>query len=185
MGDEQMAGDRLDLGGKMSAIFGLIKLLWKPLLGAALIAGMWFAWVHHGSVRYRAGIAAQQAADTKAFAALEAAANARIANLTAQYNAASQQLQEKADAQVQADAAQHSADLKRLREYDAYRKAHPDVQGAPGLGQAAPAGNGSAQQDEGFTQRLELVSSELADSVRDGIAALTLCMAERDLNTGK
>ncbi len=66
-------------------------LLNKYVLGAALVAllvaGAWFAWWHHGNVRYTAGIAAQQAADAKSLVAYTQAKDAQLAASQESYRA--------------------------------------------------------------------------------------------------
>ncbi len=66
-------------------------LLNKYVLGgvliALLVAGGWFAWWHHGNVRYTAGIAAQRAAEAKSLAIYTKARDAQLASAEASYHA--------------------------------------------------------------------------------------------------
>lgn len=49
------------------------RWLIELVTGLLACAVLWFVWWHHGSARYHAGIAAQQAADRKSFAVLDQA----------------------------------------------------------------------------------------------------------------
>ena len=87
------------------------------------------------------------------------------------------------DQSSQAAAAQLAADAQRLRDYDAYRRAHPDVGSA---GQpAASAGTGSPSGSDSILERLEQVAVQLAAATRDTSNALNACIAERSTLTGK
>jgi len=117
--------------------------------------------------------------------ALQKAADAKVQQLATDYAATVAAHTETFDAQTQVDATQHASDLKRLSDFDAYRRSHEAV-GGPGSGPAA-AGQGTAStfDVDAVIAGLEHVSIELADSTRATAAALKLCMADRDSLTGK
>jgi hypothetical protein len=107
-----------------------------------------------------------------------AAANKQIADLTTTYNANLKTLEDHADAQLQAAAAVHAADASSLRKLATDRGTSPVLQGASGTGAEAAAW-------ASLLGRVELISSNLANALRnDDIAALE-CYAERDALTGK
>lgn len=125
--------------------------------------------------------AAVQVASNKAVAA----ATIQVAKLTADHEKAVTKIKEDSDAQLKTASTQHDSDAQRLREYDAYRRAHPAVQSiASGSGDQA-AGNGGAVSDDARLSSLEQVGLGLATAVNTGRAALSACMAERDDLNGK
>ena len=67
------------------------KWLISLALVALLAAGGWFAWWHHGNVRYDAGMAYVHDVDAKALATAQKAADAKTAQLLAQSNKAHQE----------------------------------------------------------------------------------------------
>lgn len=125
--------------------------------------------------------AAVQVASNKAIAA----ANIQIAQLTKDHENAVAKIQVATTAQLQAVAVQHDSDLERLREYDAYRRAHPAVQSVPSGSGNQAAGNGGAVTDDDRLSSLEQVGLGLATAVNTGRVALNACMKERDDLVGK
>ncbi len=69
------------------------KWLISLALVALLAAGGWFAWWHHGHVRFEAGIAAQQAAEAKSLAIYTKARDAQLATAERSYHAEIDSLQ--------------------------------------------------------------------------------------------
>ena len=69
------------------------KWLISLALVALLAAGGWYAWWHHGNVRYTAGIAAQQAAEAKSLAIYTKARDAQLATAERSYHAEIDSLQ--------------------------------------------------------------------------------------------
>jgi|GEM_PF-6674079 len=115
----------------------------------------------------------------------EAAADAKVAAPTAQHANELTALKETYEKQHANDLAQSASDAERLREYDAYRSSHKVLPSAAGgkPNAAVPAAV-YTDLDERIT-RLEVVSSELASSLRSTVDSLRECMTERDSLTGK
>jgi hypothetical protein len=116
---------------------------------------------------------------------LNAAADAKVAQLTADHVKEVADLQEKFDEQQRASSLQSASDSDRLREYDAYRRSHPAVQSASSGPAAAGARTGSDSQVDSIAIRMEEVALGLADADRETLNALQSCMIERDSVTGK
>lgn len=127
----------------------------------------------------RAGAAHEITALQKSSAKLTADADKKIATLTAAHAATLKKVLDDHDTQIAADTSQHNADLARLRDADAYRHQHPAISSAAQPSGTAAAGSGVAGQDGGSIERLEQVSANLADALRDSSAALSACMVER------
>jgi hypothetical protein len=89
------------------------------------------------------------------------------------------------NASLQTAAAQSASDAERLREYDAYRRAHESVGSAPSGPGAAPAGGSGGPTDDDRYSQLEQVALGLAAAGRDTVSSLRACMADRDSLTGK
>lgn len=116
---------------------------------------------------------------------LEAANATRLATITKTYDGNIVAIKDANAKQAQIDAAQHVSDASRLRDFDAYRRAHEGVastSGGPGL---AIAGDGGASGDDARFERLEVVALGLATAGRASQSALTVCMSDRDELTGK
>lgn len=149
------------------------------LLGLALAFG---TYTYHE----RAIGAAKEIATLKASSdALVKANAAALTKLSTDYAATIVAHQETFDAQTQADATQHTSDLKRLSDFDAYRRLYAAMASARSGPAAAGQGTPSSFDVETVLASLEPVALALADSTRDTAAALTLCMADRDSLTGK
>lgn len=152
-------------------------------LGAilALLAGFGVFVHHERTVGAAHEIAALQQSSQK----LQAAADAKVAQLTAQHTADITANKVVYETQLTALSSQRASDAQRLREYDAYRRARPsvpDTANGPGAATVIPGSAvGSVQRDE----RLEQVALDLANAAGDAAAALKSCMAERDTLAGK
>lgn len=81
--------------------------------------------------------------------------------------------------------AQHDSDAQRLREYDAYRRAHQVVDSAPARLAAAQPGASGPSADEQRYESLEDVALKLATAGANVSAALTACVNDRQSLTGK
>jgi len=125
--------------------------------------------------------AAVQAASEKA----EAAAEAKIVNLNVQHAAEVASVKGALNVQLQTVSAQHDADAQRLREYDAYRAAHPAMASAQARSGTANAGAAGGVGDDDRLSSLEQVALGLATAGARVNAALTACMADRDGLDGK
>ena len=157
------------------------KDLFYGALFAILLAGGAWA-VHHERVL---GAAHEMAVLKDSSDKLQAAAIKQNQETASNYAATVAAVTEKADENQKSNAAQHDADLQRLRELDAYRSEHPPLEGT-GSGTGNPAAG--AQGDLGVERRLsslEQVAAGLAAAVRDDRDTLTGCMADRDALTGK
>ena len=104
----------------MIALFKLIPLKDWLYVAAILtvIVGLTSYTVHERRVGAAHEVAALKASSDK----LNAAADAKIAALTKEHAATVAQVESKLDAQLQSALTQHDADLKRLRDFDAYRR---------------------------------------------------------------
>lgn len=161
----------------MLALLSLTSV--KEWFWAGLVIAMGLLALHI----YHAGEAHEIAALKVQSAKLVAQAAAQVAATQSAYE--TQLATEKSvyDQSSQAAATQLAADAQRLRDYDAYRRAHPDVGSA---GQpAASAGAGSPSGSDSILERLEQVAVRLAAATRDTANALSACVAERSTLTGK
>jgi len=157
----------------------LLKLIpakdWLYIAIIVAIIGL-FGWytVHERRIGAQHEIVAIQKASKKA----TDAANKRIQDLTDQHAADVAVIEGNYESLLKDADTAHTSDLQRLRNADAYRKANPMLGSSPG---------GSAQTNNGSDsfERLERVSSGLADALRQDDAALSACYAERDSLTGK
>ena len=127
----------------------------------------------------RAGAAHEITALQKSSAKLTADADKKIATLTAAHAATLKKVLSDHDAQIAADTSQHNSDLARLRDADAYRRQHPAVSSAAQSSGTTATGSDNASQVDGSIERLEQVSANLADALRDSNATLSACMVER------
>lgn len=117
-------------------------------------------------------------------AALIAKADAQITAETTKHNADVAANQEKLDAALAANSYLQSRLAQRVRDFDAYRRAHPDLP-RPSPAPAARTGGDAGAVDfgalaEGLAQR----GDELADAVGQLRAALQGCERDRDSLTG-
>lgn len=117
--------------------------------------------------------------------ALLAAANAKIATLTADHAKQVAAIIGVIDNERKANAVSSASDAERLREYDAYRRQHPAVASAGGGPANQGAGANSAGQGEDFVSELGQAGVSLAGALRDSGTALNACTVERDGLTGK
>lgn len=165
----------------MPALLALIPFrdwCWAALLAGLIAFGLY---EHHHLIAEGAAheVAALKVSSDK----LIAQEAAHVAEVAKNYAASAAALQGKLDEQTQTADARHAADLKRVQDFSAYRRAHPDV---AGTGQPAPsAGTSGTGQVEDFDSELRLASVSLADALRGSSAALGACMADRDALTGK
>jgi hypothetical protein len=142
-----------------------------------LVLSLAFGWY---TVRERrAGAAHEVIALQKSSAELTAKADKQIAALTAAHTTELKKVVADNDAKNIAADSQHTSDLKRLRDADAYRRSRAAVQSAAQPGGTPTTGGGGASENESRFERLEQVSSGLADALRYSDAALSACMAER------
>lgn len=167
----------------MPALLALIPLkdwLWAALV-AALIAGVIYERNHLIAEGAAHEIAALQASSAK----LQAAAEARVQQLAADYAATVVAHQETFDAQTQVANAQLSDAAKRVSDYDAYRRSHQTVGGPASAAAIAGSGkSGPSGVDDQFAS-LEQVALQLASSTAHSVIALNMCMVDRDSLTGK
>lgn len=113
-------------------------------------------------------------------AKLIAQAQKDIAARDADYAAKVQALEKRYAQEHQNDDAQRASDAERLREYDAYRRAHPTVGSAACGPCSRPSGSVSVDPDGERFDRLASLAVELAAADSAARTALTACMSERD-----
>lgn len=111
-------------------------------------------------------------------------ANADIVKETAAHAADVKANQEKADAALTANTALALDRDQRVRDFDAYRRAHPDVPRAGSEPAVAGAGECGATSCGDLASRLAKAGNELADSQGQLIATLQSCQRDRDSLTG-
>lgn len=128
------------------------------------------------------GAAHQLAAVARASAKAEAAAKQQIQDLTDQHSRDVTAITGAYNHAIQTASVERDSDLKRLRDFDAYRKAHPALDGAGGSVTSDGAGGQSA---DGLGAVPAGLAAELADALRQDDAALRACYADRDSLTGK
>lgn len=144
----------------------------------AIAAGLW--WIHHDHVEQAAGAARVEAAVAAASAAAQKDAEAKVAAHDNEHAIELAKVKEIYDTAITSAAAQHAADLQRLRDIAARRSNG----GGPVLGSAAPAPSG-ADPGPPSVGGLGEVAAGLADALRQDDASLSSCRAERDSLTGK
>lgn len=154
--------------------------LWAAALVALITFGLY---EHHHLIAE--GEAIKTAEVNKASLEAQAEADARVAQLTADHVDEVASIKEVHEKQHQVDSALHDSDAVRLRQYDAYRRAHPPV-GSSGAGPGADTvgTDGIGGDDIRFTS-LEQVALRLAAAGRNVKSALVACMADRADLTGK
>lgn len=167
----------------MSALLALIPgkdLLYGGLIVALLIG--FGVFVHHE----RALGAAHEVATLQASSAkLNAAADAKVAALTAAHNQENEENATVREAQLRAGVAL-SAQLGSVRNsFDAYRRSHPDVAGPAGGPAAAGGGECGATSCGDLASQLLQAGSDLARSNADLSAVLQSAQRDRDSLTGK
>ena len=163
-------------------MFGLpIKDILYASIILLLLGGFGWYTIHERDIGEAKEVAALKASSEK----LQAAADAKVAQITAQHTTEVTTIKETYETALTADSAQRSSDAQRLRNYDAYRSAHGAVGSAsPGPSTGGPVQSGTGSSDAIFS-RLESVAGELADSARNANAALSACIADRAALTGK
>lgn len=167
----------------MTALLALLPA--RDYFYAALIIALIAFGVYERNHLIDEGITHETAAVTAASAKAEAAADAKIKVLTAQHEKTVEAIEEDYAQHEQANIAQRSADADRLREYDAYRRAHGSVASAASGPAATIQAASDASGGDEILERLESISVDLAASLRDEAVALSSCMVERDALTGK
>jgi hypothetical protein len=131
------------------------------------------------------GEAHELASLQRSSAKLQAAADANVTKLTAEHAAEVAAIRSQLDEQQQTNDALAAADAQRLREYDAYRRAHEAVGGAAPGPVPGDSGTESAPGGDDRYGSLGAVAVELAAAARDAQSALSACVADRDSLTGK
>jgi hypothetical protein len=164
----------------------LLKLI--PLKAWAIIIGVvallaFLIWDHYHLINE--GVEKEKAAYAAGSAKAEHEAEVKITNLNTQHGNDVADMENRYETTIQADDAAHASDAARLREYDAYRKAHPVLGGPAAGGGTGTAGEGSADSVDDRFGQLEQVALGLANAGRDLNAALTLCQDDRNKLTGK
>lgn len=131
------------------------------------------------------GAAKEVAALEKSSKKLQDAAVKKVAALTTEHATQVATIIGVIDNERKANAAKSASDAERLREYDAYRRAHSAVdRPASGPGDQG-GGDGSAPTVDNLLSSLEQVGLQLATANRLAKTALTSCMIERESLTGK
>lgn len=131
------------------------------------------------------GAAKEVAALTKSSDELNRKADAKIVKLNTEHATQVATIIGVIDNERKANVSAAASDAQRLREYDAYRRAHPPV-GRPASGpQDQNDGSGSADKNADRSFELEQDALNLADAGRSVLTALGSCMIERDSLTGK
>jgi hypothetical protein len=164
----------------IEGIFGskVGRIVAEIVLVLALIAAVVLHFEHKGA---REELAKLQ----KSSAALVAKADADIAKETAAHVADVKANQEKTDAALAANTALQSALDQRVRDFDAYRRAHPDVpRSASGPGPAS-GGECGATSCGDLASQLAKAGDELAGSAGALSATLQSCQRDRDSLTGE
>ncbi len=150
---------------------------------AALAASavVWYnVHIHNLEVAHDAKQNAAIAAETRK---VTDAANAKMAQTVADYEAANEQEEANYAITVKADIDQHNLDVQRLRDATAAKGDSSAVLGsAPS---SAPAASGGDQSLTGLGSVPANLALEQADAVRQDDAALAKCYADRDSLTGK
>lgn len=148
---------------------------------AALIAGGIYYTHHERVVGAAHEVAALKASSDK----LNAQADAKVAQLTAQHSQEVTSIQETLNAQLKTASTLHASDVQRLREYDSYRHSNPSVGSAAAGSDADQSGTKGAEGSADIFDQLESVALDLATADREGSAALNACIADRNALTGK
>jgi hypothetical protein len=160
------------------ALIPIKDWIYAAIIGTILISGYVFVHRCHAAEDDMKSINAQSAA-------LLVVANAHIAQLTADHAKEIKANEIIYTTELKDNAAQHTADLVRLRQLDAYRQSHPDV-ARPGTGsEGSGSGSGSEDKGPGSFTGLGLVAAALADATRDLTTSLDTCTRDRDSLTGK
>ena len=167
----------------MPALLSLIP--GKDWFYAALIALLLSLGLYERHHLLTEGAQRQEAVVQAASAKVQADAAKQTAAVAAAYAGTVTGLQETIDAQTQAAALQHNTDSQRLRDYDAYRRAHPALGSPTGGLPAAGEGSESAAGADASLGSLEQVALGLAGAAANARDALNVCMADRAALVGK
>ena len=158
------------LGGVPPIVIELVAI-------AGLGAAVYFGLEHRGKVEELAKLKASSAA-------LVAKANAEIAKTNSAHAAEVAANQEKLNAATAANNALADQLDQRVRDFDAYRRAHPAVASAPGVPGPARSGECGAYECGDLAVRLASTGDELARSNGLLVASLQACQQDRDSLTG-
>lgn len=164
----------------------LIATMWgskvgKVLIEIVLIIAMLFgirAYLEHE------GAAAELGKLQTSSVALVAKANDDIVKETAAHVAEVKSNQEKTNAALAANTALQSSLDQRVRDFDAYRRSHPDVSHTAGGSVTAVSGECGVESCGDLASRLAKAGDELADSQGALVATLQSCQRDRDALTG-
>lgn len=146
---------------------------------AALVIGVGVLYLEHR------GASHEFAKLQKSSTALVAKVTRQNADAAARYRASVAQNQEKLHADEARAIALRTQLDDSVRNFAAYRRAHPDVARAPGQPSAAAGGEPGAVDFGAIAVRLGEVGNELAGSVADLRGALQSCERDRDSLTGE
>ena len=120
----------------------------------------------------------------KSSSALIAKAQKEIAVETAAHAADVKANQEKLDAALAQVTATNDLLAQRVQDFDAYRRAHPNVPRSGGVTPATGDGSCGAQSCGDLAVQLAERGNDLADSLGQAVAALQSCERDRDSLTG-
>jgi hypothetical protein len=163
----------------IESIFGskLGRFIAEVLAAVALVAIFVLHYEHKGATEELGKL--QQSS-----AALIAKANEDIAKETAAHAADVKANQEKIDEALAANSALGTTLAQRVRDFNAYRAAHPDVPRPSGVSGATGEGSCGATSCGDIAGRLAEAGNELAASVGELTATLQGCQRDRDSLTG-
>ncbi len=167
----------------MTALLKLVPL--KDWVYLSLILVLMGGFVSYTIHERHLGAAHEIAALKKSSDELQAKAAAHVAAVAKSYSTASTSNLETLNAQLKIASAQHDSDAQRLREYDAYRRAHSTVASAQAGSGVGGQGAGSSSEDDGRFSSLEQVALGLATAGREVNSVLSACMSDRNALTGK
>ncbi len=151
--------------------------------GAILALLIGFGWytAHERNIGKAHELAVLQESSQK----LQAAAEAKVAALSAQHASEVSTIKVNYEAQHTADSLQHDTDTQRLRNFDAYRRQHEAMDHpATGPGAGPTVASGAVSDGERLTS-LEQVALNLAAAGRSVSESLTACTADRAALAGK
>lgn len=164
----------------IESLFGINVPRWviEAVLVALVLGGAVLYLEHRGAQHELAKLQVSSARVLKQ-------AKDQINAATASYAAAQLTNQEKLHAATAANAALESELTQRVRDFAAYRRAHPDVARSNGAAVATSSGECGARSCGDLAQELAERGTELAGSAGQAAAALESCQRDRDSLTGK
>lgn len=165
----------------MPALLALIPF--RDWIYGALIVGLIVFGIHERNHLIAEGAAHEAAALKESSDKLIAQETAHVALVAKTYAAQAAKTTETLDEQTQATAAAQSDAAQRLRNYDAYRRSHPDV-ASTGQPATDTGASGAGANGQRFSS-LEQVALQLAGAAAASRDALAACMTDRDALTGK